>query len=70
MSLRGFKADHGSAFDRGSADSYYHRPKDPHKGGVGGGSGPRVDQLSREELFFYNMGYEWNEQFGDHKCWD
>jgi hypothetical protein len=65
-----FTADHGSPFDRGTADSYYHRPKDPHKNGVGGGTGPRVDQLSREEQFFYNMGYEWNEQFGDKKSWD
>jgi hypothetical protein len=68
--MRSNIADHGSPFDRGTADSYYHRPKDPHKGGVGGGTGPRVDQLSREEVFFYNMGYEWNEQFGDKKSWD
>jgi hypothetical protein len=68
--MRSNIADHGSPFDRGCADSYYHRPKDPHKNGVGGGTGPRVDHLSREEVFFYNMGYEWNEQFGDKKSWD
>lgn len=68
--MRGIIAEHGSAFDRGSADSYYHRPKNPHKGGVGGESGPRIDNLTKEEMFFYNMGYEWNEQFGDHKDWN
>ena len=68
--MRVFEAEHGSAFDRGRADSYYHRPKNPHKGGVGGDSGPRIDTLTQEERFLYNMGYEWNEQFGDHKSWD
>jgi len=37
---------HGDPFDRGSADSYYGRPRDPHRGGVGGDSGPRVSQLN------------------------
>ena len=36
-----YDARHGGAFDRGSADSYYHRPRDPHRGGVGGSSGLR-----------------------------
>ena len=65
-----FTADHGSPFDRGRADSYYHRPKNPHKGGVSIASGPREESLTHEERFFYNMGYEWNEQFGDKKSWD
>ena len=38
-----YDASHGSPFDRGSADSWYSRPQDPHKGGVGGDSGPRVE---------------------------
>jgi len=67
--LRGwqFQRKHGSLYDRGSADSYYGRPRDPHYGGVGGDSGPRVevtDELSRAE---YNAGYEYNERFGDKK---
>jgi hypothetical protein len=33
---------HGCLYDRGSADSYYGRPRDPHYGGVGGDSGQRV----------------------------
>jgi len=58
---------HGDPFDRGSADSYYGRPRDPHRGGVGGDSGPRVDQLNEQELQEYHAGYDYNEQFGDKK---
>ena len=65
-----FSTEHGSPFDRGSADSYYGRPKDPHKGGVGGDSGMRIDSLTRQELWQYNAGYDYNELFGDTKSWD
>jgi len=59
---------HGSLYDRGSADSYYGRPRTPHYGGVGGDSGPRVDQgLSIDEIKEYYAGYEYNERFGDKK---
>jgi hypothetical protein len=58
---------HGDPFDRGSADSYYGRPRDPHRGGVGGDSGPRVSQLNEQELQEYHAGYDYNEQFGDKK---
>ena len=71
--LRGpqfIRKNHGSLFDRGSADSYYGRPRNPHYGGVGGDSGPRVDQnLSIEEITEYYAGYDWNERFGDKKDW-
>jgi hypothetical protein len=61
---------HGSLYDRGSADSYYGRRCDPHYGGVGGDSGPRVDQgLSIDEVAEYYAGYEYNERFGDKKEW-
>lgn len=64
------RSNHGSLYDRGSADSYYGRPRDPHYGGVGGESGPRVDQgLSIDEIKEYYAGYEYNEQFGDKKDW-
>jgi hypothetical protein len=69
--LRGPQFDrkrHGSLYDRGSADSYYGRPRTPHYGGVGGDSGPRVDQgLSIDEIKEYYAGYEYNERFGDKK---
>jgi hypothetical protein len=61
---------HGCLYDRGSADSYYGRPRDPHYGGVGGDSGERVDQgLSIDEIKEYYAGYEYNEQYGDKKEW-
>ncbi len=64
------RENHGSLYDRGSADSYYGRARSPHYGGVGGESGPRVDQgLSIDEIKEYYAGYEYNEQFGDKKAW-
>jgi hypothetical protein len=71
--LKGWQFDrkqHGCLYDRGSADSYYGRPRDPHHGGVGGDSGPRVDrELSIDEIKEYYAGYEYNERFGDKKDW-
>ena len=66
-----FTAWHGSPFDRGSADSYYGRPAVPHKGGVGGESGPRIEaqDMTIAEMREYFKGYEYNEQFGDKKEW-
>ena len=62
-----FQRKHGSLYDRGSADSYYGRPADPHYGGVGGDSGPRVDNLTPEEANEYLAGYEYNERHGEKK---
>ncbi len=65
-----YDKSHGSFFDRGSADSYYGRPRDPHKGGVGGMSGIRMDALAEDEFEAYHAGYDYNEQYGDKKSWD
>jgi hypothetical protein len=65
-----YNQKHGNAFDRGSADSYYGRGRTPHKGGVGGDSGPRIEQLSEFEVEAYNAGYDYNEHSGDKKNWD
>ena len=70
--LRGWqfqRKNHGSLYDRGSADSYYGRPRAPHYGGVGGDSGLRVEQLTVEERAEYLAGYEYNERCGDKKDW-
>lgn len=64
-----FDKSHGSFFDRGSADSCYHRARDPHRGGVGGGSGPRIEATEPDELEAYHAGYDYNEQYGDKKDW-
>ena len=60
---------HGGAFDRGSADSYYGRGRDPHYYVGGTGTSDRVDNLTPEELEAYHAGYDYNEQFGDKKDW-
>ena len=61
---------HGSLFDRGSADSYYNRSPLAHYGGVGGESGPRVAVTDPEMVREYMAGYQHNEQFGGKKQWD
>lgn len=61
--------NHGSLYDRGQADSYYHRPRQPHFGGVGGDSGPRVAVTDTVSMNEYLAGYNWNEQYGDKKDW-
>lgn len=64
-----FDRKHGSLFDRGSSDSYYGRARDPHYGGVGGSSGPRVEVTDPVMVAEYLAGYEWNEANGDRKDW-
>ena len=66
---RTYEVDHGDPFDRGSADSYYHRPRMPHKGGVGGYSGSLKINLTAKEIADYMAGYDWNEANGDKKDW-
>lgn len=65
-----YNKEHGSPFDRGSADSYYGRRRWPHKGGVGGASGPRIEELTADEVIAYHAGYDENEKSGDKKNWD
>ena len=62
-----YQQQHGNAFDRGSADSYYGRPRNPHKGGVGGNSGERSADLTPSEVQAYHAGYDYNERSGDKK---
>lgn len=61
------RKSHGSLYDRGSADSYYGRMPNPHYGGVGGDSGPRVEVYDESSVAEYLAGYEYNERFGDKK---
>jgi hypothetical protein len=61
------RGTHGCLYDRGSADSYYHRGPMPHYGGVGGTSGPRVDVTDPASVAEYMAGYEDNEQNGSKK---
>ena len=61
---------HGGLFDRGSADSYYGRPRDPHWWPEGTYEGDEVTELTAEEIQEYLAGYDYNERYGDKKCWD
>ena len=61
---------HGGLFDRGSADSYYGRPRDPHWYPEGSYNGVKVTDLNPIEIQAYMAGYDWNEQYGDKKAWD
>jgi len=62
---------HGGAFDRGAADSYYHRPRRPHMFTDGTYTSIEIhqDEMTNEEIQAYLAGYQWNEQFGDKKDW-
>jgi hypothetical protein len=66
-----FDTRHGGPFDRGSADSYYGRPRDPHyfKGGTHNSEKVTLEQMSFAEILAYNTGYDYNEQYGDKKDW-
>ena len=61
------RENHGSLYDRGSADSYYGRQPAPHYGGVGGDSGERVRVHDKASVDEYMAGYDYNERFGDRK---
>jgi len=69
---RTYEVEHGDPFDRGSSDSYYGRIRNPHKGGVGGTSGPRIErnEMSLQEQLDYGAGYSYNEADGLKKNWD
>ena len=70
--LKGFqfvRTNHGSLYDRGSADSYYGRAPQPHYGGVGGGSGPKVDVTDADSVAEYMAGYADNEASGAKNVW-
>jgi hypothetical protein len=60
---------HGGAFDRGAADSWYSRGRNPHMYPNGTGNLPKIEMslMSPEEIEAYHAGYDWNEEFGGKK---
>jgi hypothetical protein len=73
QALRGPQFDrerHGALYDRGQADSYYGRARDPHYWPQGTSNGQRVEELNQAEIEEYLAGYDYNEQYGDKKNWD
>jgi hypothetical protein len=70
--IKEYDTRHGGAFDRGSADSYYGRPRRPHFYLGGTGNSPEIAQevMSDEDIAAYHAGYDHNEQYGDKKSCD
>ena len=64
------RARHGSLSDRGSADSWYSRPRDPHWYPDGSYRNERVTDLTPAEIAEYHAGYDDNEATGGKKIWD
>ena len=60
---------HGSPYDRGSADSHYGRPLNPHyfSGGTYLSEEFREKEMTADQIQAYRAGYNWNERFGDKK---
>jgi hypothetical protein len=62
---------HGGPYDRGGADSYYGRGRDPHYYKGDTGNSPRVSKkdMTPDEIEAYNAGYDDNEDSGCFKDW-
>ena len=60
---------HGYPYDRGMADSYYGRKRQPHYYPNGTYNEPRISgkDMTPNEVVAYNAGYDDNEEAGDKK---
>lgn len=67
-----YDARHGGPFDRGSADCYYRRPREPHKYLGATYQSDRIGLLglSDDEIQAYRAGYEYQHEVGDYKNYD
>jgi hypothetical protein len=65
MKVQFDRSRHGGLYDRGSADSYYRRPKNPHWYPEGTGIEPIITDLTEEEVKEYELGYDENTEFKD-----
>ena len=61
--------EHGSPYDRGSADSYYQRGRNPHYYTGATAQSDLVVELTPEELAEYHQGFDDNEASGNFKDW-
>lgn len=66
-----FDNRHGGAFDRGCADSYYRRPRNPHyfEGKSYQSNIVWKDKMTDEEIQAYHAGYDYNDEMNNHKDW-
>jgi hypothetical protein len=60
---------HGGPYDRGSADSYYRRGRNPHYYKGDTARSELVLNLNEQELAEYNLGYDENEASNNFKDW-
>lgn len=62
---------HGGPFDRGSADSYYGRPKRPHYfvGPTHQSEEKAEYEMSAKQIAAYLAGYAYSDWYGDKKSW-
>jgi hypothetical protein len=58
---------HGSFFDRGSADSYYGRPYNPHCNKIVDGTYVKFLATTHDEYALYKAGWDHNNSSGDVK---
>lgn len=69
MKNKKYDERHGGPYDRGSADSYYRRSREPHYYLRGTGASPRIemDRMTKAQIEAYMAGYDSNEDDGDFK---
>jgi hypothetical protein len=62
---------HGGPYDRGSADSWYDRPRRPHYfvGDTYSSQEVTVEDMTEEEIEAYQAGYDFGEESGEKKQW-
>jgi pyridoxine/pyridoxamine 5'-phosphate oxidase len=62
---------HGGAYDRGSADSYYRRPRRPHFFSDATYQSDEITEqfMTKQQIAEYNLGFDDNEQSGNFKDW-
>jgi hypothetical protein len=67
MTNKRFNERHGGPYDRGAADSYYRRGRNPHYFIGDTYKTLMITKLTKEELEAYNAGYDDNEREGNWK---
>ena len=67
-----YDARHGGPFDRGSADSWYSRERNPHYYVGATAMSARIEEaeITPEAVAAYHAGYDYNEESGGKKDYD
>ena len=62
---------HGGPYDRGSADSYYRRPRRPHFFTEATYASDEIEErfMTKQQIAEYNLGFDDNEASGNFKDW-